>query len=57
MERFLKVLIGILKELTEFHRVMIYKFDEAWNGQVVTELVDQRATTDLYRVCFLHPRD
>lgn len=28
---------------------MIYQFDDAWNGQVVTELVDYRATKDLYK--------
>lgn len=46
---FLKVLIGIIKELTGFHRVMIYQFDQAWNGRVVAELVDPRATKDLYK--------
>ncbi|KAK5046380.1 hypothetical protein LTR84_008181 [Exophiala bonariae] len=46
---FLKVLIGIVKELTGFHRVMIYQFDQAWNGRVVAELVDPRATKDLYK--------
>ncbi|KIW41436.1 uncharacterized protein PV06_06997 [Exophiala oligosperma] len=46
---FLKVLIGIVKELTGFHRVMIYQFDQAWNGRVVAELVDPRATRDLYK--------
>jgi light-regulated signal transduction histidine kinase (bacteriophytochrome) len=46
---FLKVVVGIVKELTGFHRVMIYQFDEDWNGQVVSELVDSRATKDLYR--------
>ncbi|KAG0640812.1 hypothetical protein HOY80DRAFT_1008851 [Tuber brumale] len=46
---FLKVVVGIVKELTGFHRVMIYRFDEVWNGRVVTELVDPRATKDLYK--------
>lgn len=49
LETFLKVLVGIIKELTGFHRVMIYQFDQAWNGRVVTELVDPRATKDLYK--------
>lgn len=48
LERFLKVLVGVVKELTGFHRVMIYQFDQAFNGRVVTELVDPRATKDLY---------
>ncbi|KAL2392365.1 Cyanobacterial phytochrome B [Exophiala dermatitidis] len=46
---FLKVLIGIVKELTGFHRVMIYQFDHTWNGRVVAELVDPRTTKDLYK--------
>ncbi|KAK6361485.1 Light-sensor Protein kinase [Orbilia blumenaviensis] len=49
LTRFLKVLVGVVKELTGFHRVMIYQFDEAWNGKVVTELVDYRATRDLFK--------
>ena len=46
---FLKILVGVVKELTGFHRVMIYQFDQSWNGRVVTELVDPRATKDLYK--------
>jgi hypothetical protein len=44
LELFLRVLIGVVKELTGFHRVMIYQFDQAWNGRVVAELVDPRGT-------------
>ncbi|EXJ76324.1 uncharacterized protein A1O5_00832 [Cladophialophora psammophila CBS 110553] len=49
LQTFLKVLIGIVKELTGFHRVMIYQFDNSWNGRVVAELVDPRSTRDLYK--------
>ncbi|MCJ1477762.1 Light-sensor Protein kinase [Lambiella insularis] len=49
LEKFLKILVGVIKELTGFHRVMIYQFDQAWNGRVVTELVDPRTTKDLYK--------
>ena len=49
LDAFLKVLVGVVKELTGFHRVMIYQFDQAWNGRVVTELVDPQATKDLYK--------
>jgi light-regulated signal transduction histidine kinase (bacteriophytochrome)/CheY-like chemotaxis protein len=49
LETFLKVLVGVVKELTGFHRVMIYQFDKTWNGRVVTELLDPRATKDLYK--------
>ena len=48
LEKFLKILIGVVKELTGFHRVMIYQFDDTFNGRVVSELVDPRATKDLY---------
>ncbi|KAI4289291.1 MAG: hypothetical protein L6R35_001441 [Caloplaca aegaea] len=49
LDIFLKILVGVVKELTGFHRVMIYQFDQSWNGRVVTELVDPRATKDLYK--------
>ena len=49
LEKFLKVLVGIVKELTGFHRVMIYQFDSSFNGKVVTELVDPVQTRDLYK--------
>ncbi|KAL7787912.1 hypothetical protein V8C37DRAFT_418740 [Trichoderma ceciliae] len=49
LDVFLKVLIGIVKELTGFHRVMIYQFDASWNGKVVAELVDASKTADLYK--------
>ncbi|PSN75080.1 hypothetical protein BS50DRAFT_32393 [Corynespora cassiicola Philippines] len=49
LEKFLKVLVGVVKELTGFHRVMVYQFDQAFNGRVVTEVVDPRATKDLYK--------
>jgi hypothetical protein len=40
LESFLKILVGVVRELTGFHRVMIYQFDNNFNGRVVTELVD-----------------
>lgn len=49
LDAFLKTLVGVVKELTGFHRVMVYQFDQDWNGRVVTELVDPRATKDLYK--------
>ncbi|MBW0490223.1 hypothetical protein O181_029938 [Austropuccinia psidii MF-1] len=49
MSTFLKMVVGVVRELTGFHRVMVYKFDESWNGQVVAELVDWKKTRDLYR--------
>ncbi|KAF1953213.1 hypothetical protein CC80DRAFT_151872 [Byssothecium circinans] len=49
LDKFLKVLVGVVKELTGFHRVMVYQFDQAFNGRVVTELIDPRATKDLFK--------
>lgn len=49
LDKFLKILVGVVKELTGFHRVMVYQFDHTFNGRVVTELVDPRATKDLYK--------
>jgi hypothetical protein len=49
LDTFLKVLVGLVKDLTQFHRVLVYQFDENWNGQTVAELVDWNYTHDLYR--------
>ena len=40
LESFLKVVVDVIKDLTQFHRVLVYQFDEQWNGPVVAELVD-----------------
>ncbi|EJC98092.1 uncharacterized protein FOMMEDRAFT_97970 [Fomitiporia mediterranea MF3/22] len=49
LESFLKVVVGVIKDLTQFHRVLVYQFDEQYNGQVVAELVDWRQTHELYK--------
>ncbi|KAL5524537.1 hypothetical protein ACEPAF_9677 [Sanghuangporus sanghuang] len=49
LDTFLKVVVGVIKDLTQFHRVLVYQFDEQYNGQVVAELVDWRQTHDLYK--------
>lgn len=48
MDTFMKVVVGVIKDLTQFHRVLAYQFDEAWNGKVLAELVDWNQTHDLY---------
>ncbi|ESK91233.1 phytochrome-like protein [Moniliophthora roreri MCA 2997] len=48
LDTFLKIVVGLIKDLTQFHRVLVYQFDEMWNGQVVSELVDWSQTHDLY---------
>ncbi|KAL5360580.1 GAF domain-like protein [Aspergillus floccosus] len=49
LDTLLNTSVGLVKELTGFHRVMVYQFDVDWNGQVVAELVDPRMTKDLYK--------
>ncbi|CRG84479.1 Cyanobacterial phytochrome B [Talaromyces islandicus] len=49
LESLLNIATGLVKELTGFHRVLIYQFDSSWNGMVVAELVDPKATKDLYK--------
>ena len=49
LDTFLKDVVGLVKDLTQFHRVLVYQFDENWNGQTVAELVDWNHTHDLYR--------
>ncbi|EPQ54663.1 hypothetical protein GLOTRDRAFT_116494 [Gloeophyllum trabeum ATCC 11539] len=49
LDTFLKVVVGVIKDLTQFHRVLVYQFDESWNGQTVAELVDWNKSHDLYK--------
>ena len=32
LDTFMKVVVGVIKDLTQFHRVLLYQFDEMWNG-------------------------
>lgn len=50
LDTFLKSVVGLIKDITQFHCVLVYQFDENWNGQIVTELVDWNHTHDLRRV-------
>ncbi|KAF3391587.1 Cyanobacterial phytochrome B [Penicillium rolfsii] len=49
LDTLLNTAVGIIMDLTGFHKVLIYRFDSRWNGLVVAELVDPRATVDLYK--------
>lgn len=49
LETFLNVIVGVVKELTQFHRVFVYQFDEVWNRFVVAELVDWSKTRGLFK--------
>lgn len=45
----LDVIVGLISELTGFHRVMVYKFDQNASGSIVSELVKERASADIFR--------
>jgi light-regulated signal transduction histidine kinase (bacteriophytochrome) len=49
VQQVLDLVVGITAELTGFHRVMFYRFDSQKNGCVDAELVNPRASNDLYR--------
>ncbi|KAL4750635.1 hypothetical protein BDW72DRAFT_110997 [Aspergillus terricola var. indicus] len=49
METLLDTTSGIVKELTGFHRILVYQFDSEFNGKVVSELVDPTMSIDLYK--------
>ncbi|KAJ5151599.1 hypothetical protein N7492_009894 [Penicillium capsulatum] len=49
LDTLLNTTTGLVKELTGFHRVLIYQFDSSWNGLVVAELVDPKSSIDLYK--------
>lgn len=49
VQQVLDVVVGIISELTGFHRVMFYRFDSMNNGCVDAEYVDPKASGDLFR--------
>jgi light-regulated signal transduction histidine kinase (bacteriophytochrome) len=49
LQGLLDVLVGLVQDLTGFHRAMVYQFDQAWNGRVVAEILNPQTSKDLYR--------
>ncbi|KAH6719286.1 putative phytochrome-like histidine kinase PHY2p [Leptodontidium sp. MPI-SDFR-AT-0119] len=49
VQKVLDLVVGIISELTGFHRVMFYRFDMHKNGCVESELVNPQASLDLFR--------
>ncbi|KAH7383617.1 PHY2, histidine kinase-group VIII protein [Cadophora sp. MPI-SDFR-AT-0126] len=49
VQQVLDLVVGIISELTGFHRVMFYRFDGHKNGCVEAELVNPQASLDLFR--------
>ncbi|TIB62597.1 hypothetical protein E3P77_03818 [Wallemia ichthyophaga] len=48
VQQLFDVTVGMVKDLTQFHRIMLYQFDPEYNGKVVAELVDWQRMKDLY---------
>ena len=57
LDSLLNTTAGLVKELTGFHRVLIYRFNRSWSGVVVTELVDPTISVDLYKGLHFPPSD
>ncbi|KAJ5219561.1 hypothetical protein N7468_008765 [Penicillium chermesinum] len=49
LDTLLNTATGLVKELTGFHRVLIYQFDSSWNGLVVAELMNPDASIDIFK--------
>ncbi|KAK3395205.1 phytochrome-like protein [Podospora didyma] len=49
VEELLDTIVGVVSELSGFNRVMVYKFDQDFNGAVVAELMDPSVCQDVYR--------
>ncbi|CZR69011.1 related to phytochrome [Phialocephala subalpina] len=49
VQELLEVTVGIVSELTGFHRVMFYRFDSQKNGCVDAEMLNPQASKDVYR--------
>ncbi|KAK0744708.1 hypothetical protein B0T21DRAFT_429410 [Apiosordaria backusii] len=47
--KLLDSIVGVVKELSRFSRVMVYEFDRDFNGTVVAELMDPAVSHDVYR--------
>jgi light-regulated signal transduction histidine kinase (bacteriophytochrome) len=49
IQTLLEVAVGIISELTGFHRVMAYRFDSQKNGCIDAEILNPHACTDIFR--------
>jgi hypothetical protein len=49
VQQVMDIVVGIISELTGFHRVMCYRFDAQKNGCIEAEYVNPRASKDLFR--------
>jgi len=45
----LEKIVGVVSEISRFNRVMVYQFDQEFNGTVVAEYMDPKTSLDIYR--------
>ena len=57
LDRLFDVVTGIVKDLINFQRTMVYLFDDNNNGKVVGELVDFRKCRELFRNLYFPSTD
>ncbi|KAL1409609.1 hypothetical protein Q8F55_003604 [Vanrija albida] len=48
LDTLFKIIVGVVHDLTGYHRVMLYRFDDSYNGEVVAELVDPTRDIELF---------
>jgi light-regulated signal transduction histidine kinase (bacteriophytochrome) len=48
-EELADAIVCVVQDLTKFHRVMVYQFDDQFNGAVIAEIIHPRASVDLYK--------
>jgi light-regulated signal transduction histidine kinase (bacteriophytochrome) len=49
VEELSDTVVALVQDLTKFHRVMVYRFDQEFNGAVIAEIVYPQATGDIYK--------
>lgn len=49
VQQVLDIVVGIVADLSGFHRVMLYRFDSQMNGAVEAEIINPQASDDLFR--------
>ncbi|KAK3316987.1 phytochrome-like protein [Apodospora peruviana] len=49
LQSLLDHIVGTVREISGFNRVMVYQFDHEFNGTVVAELMDPKASLDVYK--------
>jgi light-regulated signal transduction histidine kinase (bacteriophytochrome) len=49
VEQLADTVVALIQDLTKFHRVMLYQFDPDFNGAVIAEIANHRASGNTYK--------